>query len=97
MAKGHETHEFGSDRGDGTIEIVIQSTRGTLKLSFFMQASIAEVIDKAVDELGFVSGDKFDLVLPGDPGKPLGLECKLQDLGVKDGDILILTATGGGV
>jgi WXG100 protein secretion system (Wss), protein YukD len=82
---------------DRTLEIVIQSTRGTKTFSFPKETKISDVIEKAVDAFGFAKGDRFELVLATNPGEPLQPERPLVSYHIKDGDILILTAVGGGV
>lgn len=84
-------------RKQPTIEIVVQSTRGKQQLSVPKDATIAHVIDKAVEAFGFQPGDKFELVLPAKPGDPLRHDETLIAYQINDGDVLILTAVGGGV
>jgi hypothetical protein len=82
---------------DNTLDIKIQSTRGTKDFSFTKETKISEVIVKAVAAFGFAPGDKFELVLATNPGEPLQPERTLVSYQVTDGTILILTAIGGGV
>ncbi len=82
---------------DKTLDIRIQSTRGTQDFSFAKETKIADVIIKAVAAFGFAPGDKFELVLASDPGQPLQPERTLVSYHIADGTVLILTAVGGGV
>lgn len=84
-------------RKERTIEIEVQSTRGKKQLSFPKPATVAEVIDKAIDTFDFQRGDRFELVLATKPGDPLQETETLISYQVVDGDVLILTAIGGGV
>lgn len=92
-------HEEGPRPGkdDRTLEILIQSTRGSKKFSFPKETKIGDVIAKAVAAFGFAQGDKFELVLATNPGEPLRPERTLVSYHIKNGDVLILTAIGGGV
>lgn len=82
---------------DKTLDIKIQSTRGTKDFSFAKETKIADVIAKAVAEFGFAPGDKFELVLATKPEEALQPERPLVSYHIADGAILILTAIGGGV
>lgn len=82
---------------DKTLEIKIQSTRGTKDFSFPKETKIADVIAKAVAAFGFAPGDRFELVLATNPGEPLQPERTLVSYHITDGTILVLTAVGGGV
>ena len=82
---------------DKTLEVKIQSTRGTKDFSFARETKISEVIEEAINAFGFVPGDRFELVLATNPGEPLKPERTLVSYHIEDGAILILTAVGGGV
>lgn len=82
---------------DKTLDIKIQSTRGTKDFSFAKETKIADAIAKAVTAFGFAPGDKFELVLATNPGEPLQPERTLVSYHITDGTVLILTAIGGGV
>ena len=79
------------------IEIVVQTTRGRKNLSVRKFATIAEVIEKAVGEFEFQPGDNFELVLATKPGDPLRRDETLDSYRITDGEVLSLTAVGGGV
>jgi len=83
--------------GDKTLEIKVQSTRGTKEFSFDKQTKVEAVIAKAVAAFGFAPGDKFELVLATNPGEPLSPERTLVSYHITDGTVLVLTAVGGGV
>jgi hypothetical protein len=82
---------------DKTLDIKIQSTRGTKEFSFPKETKVADVITAAVAAFGFAPGDKFELVLASDPGQPLQPERTLVSYHITDGTVLVLTAIGGGV
>lgn len=82
---------------DQTLEIKIQSTRATKDFSFPKQAKVSEVINAAVAAFEFAPGDNFELVVSTNLDEILMPERPLVSYGIKDGDILILTATGSGV
>jgi hypothetical protein len=82
---------------DKTLDIKIQSTRGTKDFSFAKETKIADVIAKAVAAFGFAPGDTFELVLATNPGEALQPERPLVSYHITDGATLILTAIGGGV
>ena len=82
---------------DKTLEVKIQSTRGTKDFSFLKTAKVSEATAQAVSAFGFAQGDKFELVLATNPGEPLQPERPLVSYHVEDGTVLILTAIGGGV
>lgn len=97
MSHSEHTESNGPSKDDRTLEIVIQSTRGSKKFSFPKETKVSEVIEKAIGAFGFAPGDKFELVLATNPGEPLRPERTLVSYHIKDGDVLILTAIGGGV
>ena len=97
MTQNQHAESHGPGKDDRTLEIVIQSTRGSKKFSFPKETKVAEVIEEAIVAFGFAPGDKFELVLATNPGEPLRPERTLVSYHIKDGDILILTAIGGGV
>lgn len=80
-----------------TIQITIQSTRGTKQFDFKKTAKVSDAIAAAVTSFGFAQGDKFELVLATNPGEPLQPERTLVSYHITNGTILILTAIGGGV
>jgi len=82
---------------DKTVEIKIQSTRGTKEFSFPKETKIADVIAKAVAAFDFAPGDKFELVLATNPKEQLQPERTLVSYHIADGTVLVLTAIGGGV
>lgn len=80
-----------------TIQVTIQSTRGTKQFDFEKTAKVADVIATAVAAFGFTQGDKFELVLATNPGQPLQPDRTLVSYQITNGTVLILTAVGGGV
>jgi hypothetical protein len=82
---------------DKTLEIKIQSTRGTQDFSFPKETKVAAVIAKAVEAFGFAPGDRFELVLSTNLGEPLQPDRPLVSYHITDGTVLVLTAIGGGV
>lgn len=82
---------------DKTLEIKIQTTRGTREFSFSKETKIAEVIAAAVKAFDFAAGDRFELVLASNPGAPLQADRPLVSYHISDGTVLVLTAIGGGV
>ena len=97
MSHNEHVESNGPGKVDRTLEIVIQSTRGSKKFSFSKETKVAEVIENAIGVFGFAPGDKFELVLATNPGEPLRPERTLVSYHIKSGDVLILTAIGGGV
>jgi hypothetical protein len=82
---------------DKELEIKIQSSRGTKDFSFPKTIKVLEVIAQAVQAFEFAPGDSFALMLATNPEEALDPNRPLVSYHVKDGDILILTATGSGV
>ena len=82
---------------DKTLEIKIQSTRGTKEFSFPKETKIADVIATAVTALGFAPGDRFELVLATNTKEALQPDRTLVSYHITDGTVLVLTAIGGGV
>ncbi len=82
---------------DKSIELTIETTRGTKVLSFEKTAKVADVIAAAVREFGFSSGDRFELVLKSDTAEPLRPERTLVSYHLTDGTTVVLTAIGAGV
>lgn len=80
-----------------SIELTVQTSRGTKTLSFPKQMKVSEVIAKIVAEFGFAPGDNFDLVLASKPNEPLQKERPLVSFHLEDGTTVILTAVGSGV
>lgn len=60
-------------------------------------AKVSDLIAFAVGKLHLAPGDKYDVSLPKKPGEPLDHNRTLVSYHLKDGDELLLTATGGGV
>lgn len=86
--------EKGNDKG---LEIKIQTSRGTKDFSFPKTIMVSEVIAQAVEVFEFAPGDSFALMLAANPEEELDLNRPLVSYHVKDGDVMILTATGSGV
>ncbi len=84
-------------KDDKTLEIKVQSTRGTKEFSFPKETKLSTVIAEVVTAFGFAPGDKFELVLATSPGEPLQPERPLVSYHITDGTVLVLTAIGGGV
>ncbi|MCX6543519.1 MAG: hypothetical protein NTV05_03795 [Acidobacteria bacterium] len=82
---------------DKTLEIQIQSTRGTHDFSFAKETKVADVVAAAVAAFGFAGGDRFELVLATNPAESLQPERPLVSYHITDGTVLVLTAIGGGV
>jgi hypothetical protein len=82
---------------DKTLDIKVQSTRGTKEFSFSKDTKIADVIAAVVTAFDFAQGDRFELVLPANPGEPLQADRPLVSYHINDGAVLVLTAIGGGV
>lgn len=92
-----EKHDEHGQENRKDVEITVQTTRGSKQFSFLKETKISDVIAKVVATFGFAPGDHFQLVLKGNPGEPLKPERTLVSYGIKDGDVLILTAIGSGV
>ena len=86
-----------STHSDPTLEITIQTTRGSRAFSFAKTAKVSEVIQSVVEAFGFAPGDQFQLVLSLDPSQPLQPERPLVSYGIEDGTVLVLTSIGSGV
>jgi hypothetical protein len=97
MTQNQHADSDGRGKDDRTLDIVIQSTRGSKTFSFPKEAKVAEVLESVIAAFGFAPGDKFELVLATNPGESLRPERTLVSFHIKDSDILILTAIGGGV
>lgn len=80
-----------------TIELTIQSMKGSDEFSFPKTTKIKEVIAEAIARFGLESGDHFELVLSTNTEEPLEPQRTLVSYKIKDGAVLILTATGSGV
>ena len=95
MFKDHETY-VSQDR---MIKVLIQSTRGKKEFSFSKVTKISFIIKEAIDAFGFkfTPGDRFELVLARKPGQVLQAQQTLAFYEIADGDVLTLTAVGGGV
>jgi hypothetical protein len=79
------------------ITLRINSSRGTVDLEFPKVAKIADVITAAREAFGLAAGDNYELVLADKPGDVLQPERPLVSYHLKDGTVLTLTWTGGGV
>jgi len=80
-----------------SLEVSVQSTRGTKSFSFSKTAKVSEVISAAVSAFGFAPGDRFELALASNPGEVLQPERPLVSYHVMDGTVFLLTSIGGGV
>lgn len=80
-----------------TLNITVQSTRGTRSFELPKTATVQDVIATAASAFGFAAGDTFVLVLATDVEHPLDSHRTLVSLHVEDGTTFILTATGTGV
>jgi hypothetical protein len=86
-----------SPQSDPTLEITIQTTRGSRNFAFAKTTKISEVIQTVVEAFGFAPGDEFQLVFSSDPSQPLQPERPLVSYGIEDGTVLVLTSIGSGV
>ncbi|MBI5021132.1 MAG: hypothetical protein HZB59_06835 [Ignavibacteriales bacterium] len=82
---------------DKTLQITIQSTRGSKEFSFDKETKISEVITAAISAFSFAPGDRFELVFANKPDEVLKPERPLVSYHIVDGTVLVLTAVGGGV
>jgi hypothetical protein len=82
---------------DKTLEIKVQTTRGTKEFPFSKETKVSAVIAEVVTAFGFAAGDRFELVLATSPGEPLQPDRPLVSYQITDGMVLVLTAIGGGV
>lgn len=85
------------EKKDGEITVIVSSQRGEFVAAFQKTAKIADVIEAAAKKLGFVQGDRLELVLESDRGTPLDPHRTLQSYHFTDGVRLLLTAIGHGV
>jgi hypothetical protein len=82
---------------DKSINLTVQTTRGTAMLTFEHNDKVSDVIAAVVRRFGFGQADVFSLVLASKPAEPLDPHRTLQSLHLTDGTCVILTATGNGV
>jgi hypothetical protein len=93
-----DTHEnMEKQKPDNTLNITIQSTRGSKEFSFPKQTKVAEAIDEAVRAFEFAAGDRFELALASNTEEALKPERPFISYHIEDGTVLILTAIGSGV
>jgi hypothetical protein len=97
MAEKEVEMSTDKSRSDKELQISVQTTRGTRVLPFSKEDKVSDVIEKAVTAFGFAAGDRFEVVLATNLAEPLKPERPLVSYGLKDGDVLVLTAIGGGV
>lgn len=82
---------------DDEITVIVSSQRGEFVAAFKKTDKIEDVITAAAKKLGFVQGDRLELVLESDRGTPLEPKRTLVSYHFEDGVRLLLTAIGSGV
>ncbi len=87
----------GGGHDDQDLELKVIWADDDAELKVHKTIHVSEFIALAVSKLNLASGDKYDVALPGKPGEPLDHNRTLVSYHLKDGDELLLTATGGGV
>ena len=80
---------------DGKLTLKIATPAGVYEGTFEEISTIGEVIEIVVKEMNLVEGDEFDLALDGD--KLVPHDRKLGSFNLKDGEVLVLIATGSAV
>lgn len=78
------------------ITVTIQTGRGSDDFTFSQQTKVIDVIKAAVERFGFPPGDNYSLLRDKDKTE-LEPQRPLVSYGIEDGEILTLSATGGGV
>lgn len=86
-----------AENHDKSLEVTVQTTRGSKQFTFTKETKVGEVIDQVVKSFGFAPGDRFELVLSTNTSETLKPERPLVSYGISNGTVLILTAIGSGV
>lgn len=87
----------GGEHDDEDLELNVIWADDDVELKTRKTAKVSDLIALAVSKLHLAPSDKYDLALPSKPGEPLDHNRTLVSYHLKDGDELLLTATGGGV
>lgn len=92
----HPGHDHGHHPHPHEITLVIAWADEDGEFTVKRTETIAELIQAAVAKFGLASGDKYELMAPGQK-VPLSQGSTVEALGLKDREELLLTSTGGGV
>jgi hypothetical protein len=78
---------------DNEITLIVKSTAGSLTEQFNVNNKAQEVFDKALEHFRLVAGAGATYFLARDrDGSQLALGEKIEDLGLTDGEVLVLQA-----
>jgi hypothetical protein len=82
---------------DKKLSLVIQTGRGSADHKFRPEDKVEDVIAWAIDRFDLSSTEPWEVVRQATGGAPLEPQRTLGSYGLKDGEILIISAAGGGV
>lgn len=99
MTSTHETNAQGVPEKQD-LSVSVGTPKGTISLTVSKTATVADVIQTVIDKLGLGgSTDSFELFsdVGGEKKELTPATRPLVSFGIKDGDKLLLAATGSGV
>lgn len=86
-----------NDDDKQTLSVTIQTGRGSDTHEFDKTAKVEDVITWAIERFGLSTSEPWELARQGGDEGPLQPQRPLVSYGVEDGDVLIVSAAGGGV
>ncbi len=88
---------MGQNGDKRTLTLTIQTGRGGDTHDFDKTAKVEEVISWAIERFGLSASEPWELVRQSGGEGPLQPERPLVSYGIEDGEVLIVSAAGGGV
>jgi hypothetical protein len=88
MANGQEKH---------SLSVTIHTGRGSDTREFDKNAKVEEVISWAIERFGLSASEPWEVIQQGSEDGPLEPQRPLVSYGIEDGDVLVVSAAGGGV
>ena len=79
---------------DANVEIVVNSTQGTMTKSFVKTAKIQDIITAVIDYFGFAKNGSYEIRKDSDPQLALMPERPLVSYQIENREVLIFTDLG---
>jgi hypothetical protein len=86
-----------NDAGKHVLTLTIQTGRGADTHEFDRTSKVEEVIAWAIERFGLSATEPWEVVRQSTGGAPLEPQRPLVSYGIDDGEVLVISAAGGGV
>lgn len=97
MEEKQRHNDKDKDKKDKKLRLLIQTGRGSAEHNFRPEDKVEDVIAWAIDRFDLSSTEPWEVVRQSTGGAPLEPQRTLEAYELKDGEILIISAAGGGV